>query len=124
MTRRGKRQYGGKEMLENWSAKTDPQPGAAMPQLMDAKDVALILKIAPKTVHKLVRKGKLGCVQVTEKDRRFTREQVQAYIESQTVTVRFDKKSTKPVRSTPPKGGEKSLGVSRTSLLKEMSQWQ
>jgi excisionase family DNA binding protein len=72
-------------MVENRSAKTDPQPGAAMPQLMDAQDVALILKIAPKTVHKLVRRGKLGCVQVTEKDRRFTREQVQAYIESRTV---------------------------------------
>jgi hypothetical protein len=72
----------------------------------------------------LVRRGKLGCVQVTEKDRRFTREQVQAYIDSQSVTVRIDKKSAKPVRSTPPKGGAKSLGVSRTSLLKEMSQWQ
>jgi hypothetical protein len=46
-------------MVENRSAKTDPQPGAAMPQLMNAQDVALILKIAPKTVHKLVRKGKL-----------------------------------------------------------------
>jgi len=46
-------------MVENWSAKTDPQPGAAVPQLMNAQDVALILKIAPKTVHKLVRRGKL-----------------------------------------------------------------
>jgi hypothetical protein len=48
-----------KEMAENRSAKTDPQPEAAMPQLMDAQDVSLILKIAPKTVHKLLRKGKL-----------------------------------------------------------------
>jgi excisionase family DNA binding protein len=111
-------------MLENRSAKTDPQPEVAMPQLMDAQEVALILKIAKKTVHKLVREGKLGCVQVTRKDRRFTREQVQAYIDSRSVCVRIDKKSAKPVRSMPPKGGEKSLGVSRTSLLKEMSQWQ
>jgi hypothetical protein len=42
-------------MAENRSAKTDPQPEASLPQLMDAQDVALILKIAPKTVHKLVR---------------------------------------------------------------------
>jgi len=74
-----------KEMVENRSAKTDPQPEAEIPQLMNAQDVALILKIAPKTVHKLVRRGKLGCVRVTEKDRRFTREQVQAYIDFRTV---------------------------------------
>jgi hypothetical protein len=65
MTRQGKRQVGGKEMLENRSVSPDPQPGAAMPQRMNAQDVALILKIAPKTVHKLVRRGKLeSAVQV------------------------------------------------------------
>jgi hypothetical protein len=111
-------------MLENRSDKTDPPPGATMPQLMDAQDVALILKIAPKTVHKLVRRGKLGCVQVTEKDRRFTREQVQAYIDSQSVEVRIDRPRAKAVKLQPPKGGEKSLGVSRTSLQKEISRWQ
>jgi hypothetical protein len=111
-------------MLDHRSAKTDPQPGAAMPQLMDAQDVALILKIAPKTVHKLVRRGILGCVQVTEKDRRFTREQVQAYIDSQSVEVRIDRSRAKAVKLPLPKGGEKSLGVSRTSLQKEISRWQ
>jgi len=124
MTRQRKRRVGGREMLENRSAKTDPQPEVAMPQLMDAQDVALILKITPKTVHKLVRRGKLGCVQVTEKDRRFTREQVQAYIDAQSTEVRIDSQKPNRVRCLPPKGGEKSLGVSRTSLLKEMSQWQ
>jgi excisionase family DNA binding protein len=111
-------------MDDNRSVKADQQPGAAMPQLMNAEDVAKILKIAPKTVHKLVREGKLGCVQVTEKDRRFTPEQVQAYIDSQTVNVRIDKKKAVAVKFSPPKGGEKSLGVSRTSLQEEMSQWQ
>jgi hypothetical protein len=110
-------------MLENWSAKADPQPRAAMPQLMNAQDVALILKIAPKTVHKLVRKGILGCVQVTEKDRRFTLEQVQAYIDSQSTEVPIDRSKEKPVKSRPPKGGEKSLGVSKADLRKEMSRW-
>jgi excisionase family DNA binding protein len=111
-------------MDDNRSVKADQQPGAAMPQLMNAEDVAKILKIAKKTVHKLVREGKLGCVQVTEKDRRFTPEQVQAYIDSQTVNVRIDKKSVKPVRSTPPKGGEKSVGFSRTDLREEMRSWR
>jgi excisionase family DNA binding protein len=87
-------------MVENRSAKTDPQPEAAMPQLMDAQDVALILKIAPKTVHKLVREGKLGCVQVTEKDRRFTREQVQAYIDSRTVQTSTGGQSESAIQET------------------------
>ena len=110
-------------MVENRSAKTDPQPEVAMPQLMNAQDVALILKIAPKTIHKLVRRGKLGCVQVTEKDRRFTREQVQAYIDSQSVEARIDRSKGKPVKSQPPKGGEKSIGVSKADLRKEMRRW-
>jgi excisionase family DNA binding protein len=110
-------------MDDNRSVKPDQQPGATMPQLMNAEDVAKILKIAKKTVHKLVREGKLGCVQVTEKDRRFTREQVQAYIDSQSVDVRIDKKSAKPVKSQSPKGGEKSIGVSKADLRKEMRRW-
>ena len=74
-------------MFENRSANTDPQPEASLPKLMNAQDVALILKIAPKTVHKLVRRGKLGCVQVTEKDRRFTIDPVQTHIDSRTVQI-------------------------------------
>jgi hypothetical protein len=112
-----------KEMVDNRSAKPDPQPEVAMPQLMDAQDVALILKIAPKTVHKLVRRGKLGCVQATEKNRRFTREQVQAYIDSQRVEVRIDRKVSK-APSSPLKGGDKSVGFSRTDLREEMRSWR
>jgi hypothetical protein len=41
-------------------------------KLMTVKDVAEILGIAAKTVNKLVREAKLGCVQVTAKERRFT----------------------------------------------------
>jgi len=85
-------------MAENRSAHTDPQPGAAMPQLIDAQDVALIPKIAKKTVHKLVREGKLGCVQVTEKDRRFTRDQVRDFIDSQSVYAPSDGKSENAVQ--------------------------
>ena len=59
--------------------------------LLDAEDVARILKRSVKTVHKRVREGKLGCVQGSPKDRRFTREQVQAYIEAQSTEVRIDR---------------------------------
>lgn len=110
-------------MDDNRSVKPDQQPGAAMSLLMNAEDVAKILGIAKKTVHKLVREGKLGCVQVTEKDRRFTREQVQAYIDSQSVEVRIDRKVSKAL-SSPPKGGEKSVGFSRTDLREEMRSWR
>ncbi len=92
--------------------------------LLDAEDVARILKRSVKTVHKRVREGKLACVQDTAKDRRFTREQVQAYIEAQSTQVRIDRVPVKPVKSPEPKGGEKSFGVSRADLRKEMSQWQ
>ncbi len=90
---------------------------------MTAKDLAQILRIAKKTVHKLVREGKLGCVQVTPKERRFTFDQVQAYIDSQTVEVRIDRSKEKGLKFKSPKGGEKSIGVSKADLRKEMRQW-
>ncbi|MEW6350751.1 MAG: helix-turn-helix domain-containing protein [Thermodesulfobacteriota bacterium] len=110
-------------MDANRSVKTDPEPGAALPQLMNGEDVAKILGIAKKTVHKLVREGKLGCVQVTEKDRRFTREQVQAYIDSQSVDVRIDRTLSKAL-FFPREGGEKSVGFSRTDLREEIRSWR
>ena len=39
---------------------------------MTVMEVGSILGISTKTVHKLVREGKLSCVQVTARDRRFT----------------------------------------------------
>ena len=97
-----------------------------LPQLLYPRDVAQVLGISVKTVHKLVRDGKLGCVQVTTKDRRFTSEQVQHYIESCTTNApaKIDREPSVRVRSQPPKGGEKSFGVSKADLRKEMSQWQ
>ncbi|MGO9118873.1 MAG: helix-turn-helix domain-containing protein [Desulfomonilaceae bacterium] len=96
---------------------------AEIAPLLDAEDVARILKSSVKTVHKRVREGKLACVQSSLKDRKFTREQVQAYIEAQSTGVRVDRSKVKPVKSRPPKGGEKSFGVSKADLRKEMRQW-
>jgi len=48
-----------------------------LPCLMTAAEVGLILGLSPKTIHKRVRTGKLACVQVTGRERRFTDEQVQ-----------------------------------------------
>jgi excisionase family DNA binding protein len=92
-------------------------------ELCRASEVAKILGISVKTVHKLVREGKLHCVQVTARERRFTPEQVQQYIESQSTRIRVDKKDPRPVSSRPKKGGAKSIGVSGTDLRKEMRSW-
>jgi len=48
------------------------QGSEVMVLLLDSRDVAAVLKVSPKTVHKLVREGKLPCVQVTTRERRFT----------------------------------------------------
>jgi excisionase family DNA binding protein len=109
----------GKELVE--------EKGAAVKGLdilLWPDDVATILGIALRTVHKLVRDGKLGCVEATDKGRRFTKEHVLAYIESRSVEPKIDKKRTGPVKSAPPKGGEKSFGFSRTSLREEMRSWR
>lgn len=48
---------------------------AADPQVLwRVSDVARILGISSKTVHKLVREGKLPCVQVTARERRVVEE--------------------------------------------------
>ncbi len=92
-------------------------------KLMTAKEVAELLGISVKTVNKQVRAGQLGCVQVTTKERRFTQEQVRAYVESKSQPARVDTGTVKPL-FYPGKGGEKSFGVSKADLRKEMSQWR
>ena len=95
----------------------------AIPELLTAKGVGAILGISVKTVHKLVREKKVACVQVTPRERRFTHEQIQEYIQSQSTSVRVDKKDPRPVKSPPKKGSAKSIGVSGTDLRKEMRSW-
>ncbi len=94
------------------------------PVLWCVSNVAQILGISAKTVHKLVREGKLPCVQVTARERRFTPEQVQQYIESRSTGIRVDKKAASPVSSRPKKGGEKSFSFSGVDLRKEMQRWR
>jgi len=99
--------------------------GAAELQVLwRVSDVARILAISSKTVHKLVREGKLPCVQVTTRERRFTPEQVQQYIESRSTGLRVDKKAAPTVSSRPKKGGMKSFGHSGVDLREEMKQWR
>jgi len=91
-------------------------------RLLEPKEVASMLMVSIKTVHKLVRSGKLGCVQVTSRDRRFTQEQIEEYIGSQSREVRVDKKEPRHVLSRPKKGGveRKSAGDVGADLVKEI----
>jgi excisionase family DNA binding protein len=112
-------------MTNSESRKENDQERISIQKLLSAKDVAEILGIASKTVQKLVREAKLGCVQVKAKERRFTEQQIREYIESRSITVRIDKPKQDRVKSTAPKGGEKSSRVfDRANLLKEIRSWQ
>ena len=113
--------------MNNELRKENDNTEVGVQKLLSPKDVAEILGISVKTVHKLVREGKLGCVQITSKERRFTEGQVSAYIETQSKKpeeVRIDTPRTQQVSSQPKKGGERSFGVSKADLRKEMRLWQ
>jgi len=110
-------------MLNEEAGKRNDEERVPISKLLRASDVAEILGISVKTVHKLVRDGKLGCVQVTAKERRFSEEQTRDYIESRSIERPVDRKSPKPV-DFPRKGGKKSFGCSRTSLREEMRSWR
>ncbi len=114
-------------MLQEQETPANDEQPINIHRLMTAMDVAEILGISAKTVHKLVREGRLGCVQVTAKERRFTEEQIKAYIEAQSQGPRVehvDMPRVRQVSSPATKGGEKSFGVSKADLRKEMSLWQ
>jgi excisionase family DNA binding protein len=92
-------------------------------QLLTPNEVSEILKISCKAVHKLCRDGKLDFIWVNNKERRFTQEDVQTYIEAQAVRKpAIDKKPSKRL-PCPKKGGAKSFG-NGANLRKEMKQWR
>jgi excisionase family DNA binding protein len=94
-------------MSNNETRKEMDQDQISIPRLLSAKDVAEILGISAKTVNKLVREKKLGFVQVTTMERRFTEEQVRAYIGAHSKEVRVDTPRVRQVSSQPKKGGER-----------------
>jgi len=102
-----------------------------MERLLTPKEASQILAIPIKTVHELCRRHVLGFVRMDNRgSRRFTMEQIQAFIQSQTVAPRIavDRKRMKVLPSRPQaitrKGGERSTGVStRAQLREEMRSW-
>jgi len=90
--------------------------------LLAPEDVSTILAISVKGIHELCRSGRLEYIRVNGKERRFTEEMVQAFIQEQTVSR--PKKSVDRSRPlTLPcsrKGGVKSVEDSGTDLGKEI----
>jgi excisionase family DNA binding protein len=78
-----------------------------LPSLLTTQAVAEYLGVKTKTTHQLVREGKLSCIQLSPKDRKFTEDQLKAYLDSRTVAAPklIDKKASKtlPLKL---KGGE------------------
>jgi excisionase family DNA binding protein len=95
-------------MTNNESRKENEQKSIGIARLLSPKNVSEILGISVKTVHKLVRDGKLGCVQVNDRDRRFTEDQVREYVEERTLKVRVDMKRPVSVSSRSKKGGDEN----------------
>ncbi len=93
-------------------------------KLLSAEETAQVLCCTVKTIHRKVREGELGCIQVSEKKRMFTEDQIQDFIDSRTIEPIIDRNSSVRVSSEPRKGGEKSFRFSRTSLREEMRSWQ
>ncbi|MGO9117630.1 MAG: helix-turn-helix domain-containing protein [Desulfomonilaceae bacterium] len=91
--------------------------------LMKPIQAARVLGVSKPMIDKLCREGKLEYIQINKKERRFTEDQLNAYIISQ--TVRKPTIDNKPQKRLPcsSKGGEKekSVGFSRNDLRKEIS---
>jgi excisionase family DNA binding protein len=97
-----------------------------LPDLLTPKQTAEYLGIKTKTVHQLVREGKLACIQITPKDRKFTKDQLEEFIANRTIGIPMPVDRKSPARITlPRKGGDRlNCGDSdRAQLKKEMCSW-
>jgi len=98
--------------------------------LLTVEQTAEHLGIKVKTVHQFVREGRLACIQVTAKGRKFTEAQIQEFIESRTTPMPkfLDRKSPDRLPSPPKRGGDyrKSTAVSlseRAKMREEARSW-
>jgi len=98
--------------------------------LIDPGEAARILGVKLRRVHALCREGKLEYVQVSPRDRKHTAEQLQRFIDRQTISLPkpVDRKSPDRLISPPKRGGDKRNckgdSLDKAQLRKEMRSWQ
>jgi|SRR5271157_571149 len=95
--------------------------------LIDPVEAARILGVKLRRVHALCREGKLEYVQVSPRDRKHTGEQLQRFVDRQTVPLPkpVDRKTSNKLPSQPKKGGDKrNCGDSAKALREEMRSWR
>jgi len=103
-----------------------PEP---LTRLLTPKEVATYLRISESEVHRLVRSGRLNCVQVTPRKRVFTTEQLDQFIQDQSrqssrPKTLIDTPGFPPVGYQREGGDSERTDVSRASLRKEMMSWE
>ena len=98
--------------------------------LLTPEQAAEYLGIRVKTVHQLVREGRLACIQITPKDRKFTEGQLEEFIANRTIPVPRSVDRKTPGKLTfPPNGGEKRKSTGdilseRKKMKEELRSWQ
>jgi hypothetical protein len=88
--------------------------------LLTEEDAGKRFHITRRKLNDLVRRGKLECVHISTKVRRFTPEQLQRFIEDCTKGPRIDKKRSGRISSPKRTGGEKSAIVSGKVTVEEL----
>jgi excisionase family DNA binding protein len=99
-----------------------------MENILTTEQVAEYLGLRKSVIHRYVRQGKLDCVQLSFKERRFTESHLKEFIQRQTISKvkPIDRPRPERLSSRPRKkeGGEKSTGDSARAIRKEMRSWQ
>jgi excisionase family DNA binding protein len=96
----------------------------ALPRFYTVEETAEYLGLKVKRVHEHVRNGKLQCVQLSAKDRKFTEEQIKDFLQRRSTPLPkpLDHKPRERVRCSPERR-KSSGGSSFRALRKEIQSW-
>jgi excisionase family DNA binding protein len=94
-------------------------------ELFTPQETAHRLKISVRRLHSLCRDQEIEFISLGKKDRRFSNEQIERFIQSRTVlrpepSKSVDKNATRRLPSRPKKGGGNSTEGSGHSLTEEI----
>ena len=100
-------------------------------KLILPNQVAQILGVSVKTVHKLVREGALNCVEVRPRIRRFSSQHVEEFISSHSLKTPIAKAAdTKAIprkietsKTNPEKPSDRASPHTLKDIRKEFKQW-